>query len=235
MLFIASMMATKSSNLLPHHIKDLQARIRYAKGHPPEVKFETCHNKGPFMLDVIADAAMANKMQEAPREGYIIVRRYRDTVHPIFWNSRKLRRVARSSGTAETLAASDAVDFGIYLQKLLDEICYHHPMQLTTDSRILFNNITSTKKPQEVRNTIDLASLRESFSNGLLNAVCWTQGNFMLADALTKHNPTIASMLLRTLRSGQFAQHPENLYRISPKGGVEKDDSFGIIPEPSSN
>ncbi len=37
---------------------------------------------------------------------------------PLYWSSRKLRRVARSSSTAEILAAADAVDMASYLSAL---------------------------------------------------------------------------------------------------------------------
>ncbi len=57
-------------------------------------------------------------------EGALGVVRYlstiRDVAHPIYWSSRKLRRVARSTSTAEILAAADAVDMALYLAAVTD-------------------------------------------------------------------------------------------------------------------
>jgi len=219
-LRIASHMATKTKKLLLHHLKDLEALIKYGKKQSPSVLFKST-NQSKYSIEVNSDASMARKSDENPREGFVVFRRNGDTVHPVYWCSRQLRRVARSSGTAETLASADAVDFGLYLQALLSEICYHHHLQLTTDSNIVWNNVTSTKKPSEVRNSIDLAAMREAFNYGYLGKITWSPGYYMVSDALTKDNRESASHLMRVLRSGHYPIHPEAKDRLSPKGGME--------------
>jgi len=214
-------MASKAKNLLLHHLKDLEALIKTVKKESTSIIFKSTE-RGKFSIEVNSDAAMASKSEGKPREGYLVFRRNGDTVHPIYWCSRQLKRVARSSGTAETLASADAVDFGLYLQALLKEICYHHSLQLTTDSASVWNNVTSTKKPTELRNSIDLAAIREAFNHGHLNKVTWQPGYYMISDALTKPNRVTSSHLLRVLRTGYYPFHPEANDRISPKGGVRK-------------
>ncbi len=67
----------------------------------------------------------------------------------MYWTSRKLRRVARSTSTAEILAAADAVDMALYLADVTDELTYKHKVEFTTDSRSLFNLASTTKEPTE--------------------------------------------------------------------------------------
>ena len=230
-LRIASQMATKTEHLLLHPLKDLEALIKYAKQAEPMVTFHKTNNQERFHLDVVTDAAMANKKESAPRGGYVILRRKGDLVHPIHWSSRKLRRVARSSSTAEVLAAADAHDFGIYLQAILSEIMYLHPIRITSDSAAVFGLSSSTKKPEEVRNLIDLAGIREDFESGKVAMISWFPGCYLISDPLTKDNRETADLLHTVLRTGHYPEHPDSVYRISPNGGVEN-DIFGSLDEP---
>lgn len=59
-----------------------------------------------MFLNVISDAAMAPANEEKGRSGYLIFRRQGDVTHAIHWRFRKLRRVARSSTTAEILSTA---------------------------------------------------------------------------------------------------------------------------------
>lgn len=125
----ASIMATKPCKLQLHHLKDLESELRYLKKNPPKLLFNnfnisqestgTSSKTSPLYLDVYTDALLYRKCGDNPREGFIIFRRYQDIVHPIYWISRKIRRAARSSATAETIAASDAMDSALYLRALL--------------------------------------------------------------------------------------------------------------------
>jgi len=134
---------------------------------------------------------MGSKKEAVARSGYIIFRRCNDIVHPIYWNSRRLRRVARSSATAEILSAADATDRALYLARLCKEICYAHSVSQVTDSRGLFELVATNREPQESLNKIDLAAMRAAFDDGAISAVRWIPGYYMAADALTKDNRTV--------------------------------------------
>lgn len=73
-----------------------------------------------FSLEVLTDAAMSRKKYPYARGCYIVYRCFGDMLHPIHWQSQKLRREARSSGNAEILAGCDAHDIGLYLKALLE-------------------------------------------------------------------------------------------------------------------
>ena len=63
------------------------------------------------------------------------------------WQSKRIRRVVRSSLAAETLAMSDAVDNGVYLTKMLSELLFNDenciPIEVVTDSKLLYDALHS--------------------------------------------------------------------------------------------
>jgi len=220
LLRIASTMATKTSALLNHHLKDLAAFARYALKAAPVLTFRPGSTAAPFHFDVYSDGAMGSKKDDAARGGFIIFRRSGDIVHPIIWNSRRLRRVARSSATAEILSAADAVDKALYLSALCAEIHYAHAVAQATDSRGLWELIATQKEPQESLNKIDLATMRAAFETSAVNTVRWIPGYYMVADALTKDDRTTAAFLNRILCDGSYPAHPDQITRMSTKGDV---------------
>lgn len=133
MLYHASSMASKISSLNPHHLKDLQAWIRFGKKRIPILRFKSPHSKGQFSLEATSDASMFAMSEVGGFGAFIIMRRIGDISHPIYWSAWKLRRITRISSTAELLAASNAVNALIYLQHLIAEPTYHHPSSIFVD------------------------------------------------------------------------------------------------------
>ena len=222
LLRIASSMATKVSALELHHLKDLKALVKYSCKKPPVLVFKPpkISSLSRSHFEVYSDGSMGTKKESAARGGFIILRRFGSIVHPIFWNSRRLRRVARSSATAEILSAADAVDKSFYLSKLLEEIDSPSILELGTDSRGLFNLVCTNKEPEESMNKIDLAMMRSMFENGSIRRVFWLPGAYMIADALTKDNRTTTALLNKVLRDGEYPTHPDTIERITPQRGV---------------
>lgn len=223
-LFYASYMATKTTALLKHHLKDLRALVRAVKRTTPELAFTPAPLNTKFSLEIYSDASMDSKKTHGARGGLLIVRRAGDIIHPLYWHSRKLRRVARSSSTTEILAAADGIDFGIHLKRLLDEVTSTKQsespecslLSLIIDSRCLFNLIGTTRQPEEARNRADLAAIREAVETGLLCTICWITGHYHAVDALTKNKTVTAAHLLKILRTGEYPKHPQLLLRESP-------------------
>ena len=58
---------------------------------------------------------------------------------PIVWASRKTKRVARSTLTAEALAATEAVDNSVVVKEALEEVLGRHipPITSFVDNKVL--------------------------------------------------------------------------------------------------
>lgn len=98
----------------------------------------------------------------------------------------KLLRESSSSGIAKILAGGDPHDIGLYLKAFLEEISYRHELDLANDSRSWYSRATTAKEPEEQLNNVDIATVRESFGNGELDAISWFPRYYMVADALKK-------------------------------------------------
>ena len=220
MLRISSEMGTKTNHLLVHHLKDLHAQVKYALGISHCITYERGSSIGTFSLDIYSDATCP-KDHDQSREGYIIFRRCNDVTHPIFWMSRKLQRVARSSSTAEILGAADSVDKALYLAAVLSEVHYSHSVDLTTDSKSLFSLATAISEPEESMNKVDLAAIRSSYESGAIRRIFWSPGYYLIADALTKNNRETCALLAKVMKEGKYPLHCDAVYRTSPKGEVK--------------
>ena len=96
---------------------------------------------------VYSDASLGNLPNGVSSAGgHIIFLRDTDgKICPLYWESRKIRRVVRSTLAAETLAASDAVDNAFYLSELLSELIFAGkksiPIKVMVDNRSLRDNV----------------------------------------------------------------------------------------------
>ena len=95
--------------------------------------------------------------------------------------------------TAEVIAFSDLFDVCLTLaEELKDVYGRKFPVQLFTDSRSLFDNISKGSRTSEKRMMIDIAAAREGFKNKLISDFGFVRTNHMLADGLTKSMSQVA-------------------------------------------
>ncbi len=149
MAYYSSDQASKSHKLRKHHLKTVNAHVRYLKAMAPQLLYRLGSEVSECVFEVYTDASLSAKGETASRAGWVILKRHGASVHPIAWNSRKLKRIATSSSAAETLAAASALDTALYIMELLKELGITSTVSLTTDSRSFFSLATTTKEPQE--------------------------------------------------------------------------------------
>ena len=159
----------------------------------------------PLRLIVYCDASYANLSNGSSQGGYIIfISGKNGTLAPICWSSRKLRRVCRSTLSAETLAAIEAIDSSFWLQKIVNELSDFAlgTTVVRTDNKSLYDNINSTKAAEEKRLRVDIAAIRESVERREIN-VEWIESSQQLADVLTKQGANNRN-LLNVLRKSKL-------------------------------
>ena len=99
----------------------------------------------------MADAAFVNHEDRGSQGGYLIFLVDENSkFNLISWQSKRIKRVIRSSLAAETLALSDSVDHAIYLSVLLKELYPKFktndiPIEIVTDNKSLRDAIHSKK------------------------------------------------------------------------------------------
>jgi hypothetical protein len=125
----------------------------------------------------------------------------------IFWESRTIKRVCRSSSASEVLSAVEGYDATMWLLALWKEISGQDlDALLVTDSGSLQQKAVSTALPTEKRLRIDMALLRQGLRRGEYGLV-WAGSSSNLANPLTKGprgtSPTVSVKhpLLRALET----------------------------------
>jgi hypothetical protein len=104
----------------------------------------------------------------------------------IFWESRTIKRVCRSTSASEVLSAVEGYDATMWLLALWKEISGQDlDALLVTDSESLQQKAMSTALPTEKRHRIDMALLRQGLRCGEYGLV-WTSSSSNLANSLTK-------------------------------------------------
>lgn len=124
--------------------------------------------------------------------------------HVVDWSSHKQRRVCHSAYGAEILACTTAEDRGFALKQGLVDLFPHLPCihQLRTDSKALFDTITTLHECREYRLRQTVQQIRDSFETKELNQIRWIQGHANVADALTKYNPVMHRLMNDVYSSG---------------------------------
>ena len=109
-----------------------------------------------------------------------------------FLQTRKLKRVVKSTLTAETLALQEVIEAAIMIKAMFLEILNvdaHNqilPIKCVTDSKSLHDAVYSTKTLTEKWLKIELCAIRESLEKQEIHSVIWVCSEDQLADCLTK-------------------------------------------------
>ena len=166
--------------------------------------------KNPKMI-VYSDASLGNNDTGNTQGGFFIGLQDKEslTLTPLAWCSKKLRRVARSTLAAETLAMVDAMDSAIFSASLFSELMTGqiHPetLQITliTDNKSLHDNLASGKAVIERRLRIEMAAIKEALERKIVNEAVWVNTENQLADVLTKKGAS-PLRLLTALEKGKL-------------------------------
>ena len=108
---------------------------------------------------------------------------------PLTWQSRKIRRIVKSTIAAECLAAVEAAEMVIYLASLVTDI-FQAAKNIKTivycDNKNLVNTVHSSTGLEDKRLIIDVSVLRDMLQQHELTEFKWIATDYQLANALTK-------------------------------------------------
>ena len=167
-------------------LKRANKYLRDMKSDKVSLKFR-CLDLSSIELITYADASYGNLPNGGSQGGYIIFLcdKY-GRCSPISWCSRRIKRVARSTLSAETQAAVEALDAAYLMKKFIGTILDRSlKVTLRTDNKSLFDAIRTTNLSQDKRLRVDLAALREMNDNDEVNFE-WVDSKNQIADVLTK-------------------------------------------------
>ena len=183
--------------------------IRKANTYESTMFFPCLGDISKCKLVVYSDASHANLPDGSSSAGGFVVFLVGENKRccPLYWESKKIKRVVKSTLAAETLAATDAVDMAFYLGKILSQVLYNVdknaiPIELYVDNHSLYDNVYSTKNVSEKRLRIDIAILKQMVYEGELK-IFWMESRGQLADILTKKGVNSVK-LMKVFENGLF-------------------------------
>jgi len=175
-----------------------------AKSSKMTLKYQYLGDDNNLRLMVFSDAALGNLPDGGSQGGYLILLVGQSgKFSPIWWNSKKIRRVVRSTLAAETISMSEAIDMAVFLATLFAELTTGKPQPkilpivCVTDCKSLFEAVQSSKFVTEKRLRIDISGIREIIDSGQIQEFQWLDTKRQLADCLTKRGAS--PLLLRSV------------------------------------
>ena len=119
-------------------------------------------NPENLRIAVCVDATLASSSNGGSQDGYLIfIVGENRKCSLLNWQSKRIKRVVRSSLSAETLVFCDALDDAIFLQQMVSELLFNKtfiiPIDVYTDNRSLYNILNLTNAVLEKRLRVDIA------------------------------------------------------------------------------
>ena len=180
--------------------------LKRIQQRPVMLKF--CELEEPEQLNIecYSDASFGNLQGGGSQGGYIVfLADNRGCKCLVSWQSRKVRRVVKSTLAAETLALLDAAESGIFVASMIGELLnigsYRPTVKCFVDNKSLVETLHSTRNVDDKHLRINIAVLREMIEKRDIT-VSWVQSAKQLANALTKRGAD-ASLLLSVIRENR--------------------------------
>ena len=146
-------------------------------------------------LQIVAygDSSFSNLSDGGSQGGHIIfLVGSNNEYFPLSWQSRRIRRLCKSTQAAETLALVDLAEACVYYRKfILDflgikDIVRNIPITCKTDNNGLYDSIHSSTQILDKRLRLEMGILREMLSRGEINSIDLIPTDKKVADTLTK-------------------------------------------------
>ena len=193
-------------NAKVEHIIEANKIIRKIKAEHVVMKYQHLGRNDGLKIVCYSDASMGNLSDGATQgASFIALVGENGRFSPLYWQSKRIRRVVKSTLAAETLAMTEAIDNAVFIAMLFSELYYGRyeniPLVCVTDNRSLLEAIRSNKGVAEKRLRIDIGIIKEMIDKKQIEQILWSDTKEQLADCLTKHGASSLD-LLSVLNSG---------------------------------
>ena len=200
-------LAGRLHNSTINEIKRLNKIIKRTKLENVELKFQ---NLGTDLeITLYSDASFGNLHDGGSQGGYFIALRGKDgKINPITWQSRRLKRVTKSTLASETLALSEGIDHAYSIAMLFGEMLNNDcnktiPIRCYVDNGDLVESVKSSKSVQDKRLRIEVASIKQMLERKEITSVQWVGTKDQIANCLTKGGASPYD-LLNCLKYGEI-------------------------------
>lgn len=174
-------------------LKQANRVVKKAKKEKSHIDIPDLGNLEHLKIIAYSDASFGNLTDGGSQGGYILfLVGSNDKYMPIAWQSKRIRRVVKSTLAAETLAMVDMAEACIFYRKLLLEILQLNDdtnnikIFCKTDNSCLYDSVHSSTQILDKRLRIEMAILREMIDRKEIAEISWISTDVQIADSLTK-------------------------------------------------
>ena len=168
-------------------LKNVNKAIDYMKKNRRTLKYPKLDLNDLYMV-AFCDAAYAN-LKDGSSQGALIIflTSQNGNCCPLAWQSKKIKRLVKSSLSGESWAMIEAVETAELLQTMLQEIINVRsiPIICMTDCNSLFNELHTSNTIEDKGLRVPIGGLRRKVKNKEFT-VKWIPKELQLADPLTK-------------------------------------------------
>ena len=195
--FTVSKVSAHIKDAAVSHVKEINKLIKHVKDTPSSVTFLTLDIASTRVV-AFTDSSFNNLDDGGSQGGQIVFLKDKfNRSCPISWRSTRVRRVARSTLAAESLAFADGMDTASFVAKIAMEFQMIKPDSSTlaiTDSRSLYDAANTSTQISDRRLRVEISAIRDAKDKGEIE-ILWTSKDNQLADVLTKKGASPSSIL----------------------------------------
>ena len=189
--------STKIKNATVADICSLNKIVNRLKNDQYSIHYPVMPDLRSCFIEVYSDASFANLDDGSSQGGMLISLSDQQGARcPIYWESRKIRRVVKSTLAAETLALADAAETAVYITHIIRELIgsVNIPIVCYTDNKSLVDVLESKKNVDDKRLRIDLSVLRDMIHKKEISSIQWVSTSGQLANCLTKRGASAVQL-----------------------------------------
>merc|ERR1712240_146165 len=200
---IAFDVATVASRLCISTVGDMRRVNKLIRKVQSEQVFLNSKDLGDQLeLLLFSDASFGNLADGGSQGGYVIfLKGINGKSSPVTWQSKKIRRVVRSTLASEALALADGVDCVLSIAMLLNELLFDDfdankiPIKCYVDNNDLYQAIYSKKHVTKRRLRIEINSFKQLIENKDIVSINWIKTEKQIANVLTKNGASGQNIL----------------------------------------
>lgn len=200
-----SNISSKIKDATINDIKEVNQIIKFVKTNENHITFPSLDIPST-RVTIYSDASFNNIPNGNSQGGYItMLTDKHQRSCPISWKSNKVRRVARSTLAAETLALTDGTDAAYFINKLAQEASLTKQKSTAlayTDNKSLHDSVNTTTLITDRRLRVEMSALREMQEKEEIK-IHWIEKENQIADCLTKKGASQKS-LMTVLKNGKL-------------------------------
>ena len=179
-------------------ILSLNRVIRKLKSRDVNMNFSKLTDLGALSVQCYSDASFGNLVNGGSQGGYILFVCDEENVkNVVSWQSKRIKRVVKSTLSAETMALLEAAEAGVYIATMIAQaLNINRPLiKCYVDNKSLCEAVHSSTNVEDKMLRISMAALRDLLQSRVIHSVSWVKSAHQLANVLTKKGVNPSDML----------------------------------------